>query len=134
ALVAVLDGREIGPVALDDRADLAGLRPQAAPHGRLQALQRPAVRGKSGRRGRALPQPAGEGSGAVRRREEPDPGLPGVRSGRLPRRARGRYARFQLCRGRVIGGQPATEAASANGRPWALRTPSLRVSALTEPG
>jgi len=48
------------------RADLAGLRPQTAPGRRVQAVVRPAVRGESGGRRRALPQSAGEGGSAVR--------------------------------------------------------------------
>ena len=45
-------------VEVDDRADLEGLRPQAAPRGRVQALQRPAVRGEGPRRRRPVPGPA----------------------------------------------------------------------------
>src|ERR1019366_3587557 len=60
ALVAGLDGGEVRAVALDDRADLAGLRPQAAPRRRVQAIDGPAVRGEGGGRRRALPQPAGK--------------------------------------------------------------------------
>ena len=70
ALVEDLDGAAGRPVALDDRADLAPVRPQTASAGRVQALHRPAVRGQSRRCRRPLPQSAGEGGGAVRGRED----------------------------------------------------------------
>jgi hypothetical protein len=88
ALVAGLDGPAQRPVAVHSRADLAQVRPQAAPHRRLQAAGGPAVRGEGRRRRRPLPQPAGEGGRAVRGREvagaDPgpvpagDPKLPGM--------------------------------------------------------
>ena len=43
--------------------------PEAAPHRRVQAEHRPAVRGEGRRRRRPVPQPAGEGGRAVRGRE-----------------------------------------------------------------
>ena len=69
ALVARLDGGAHRAVPLDDRADLAAVRAQAARAGLLQAVHRPAVRGQGRRRGRALPPPARGGGGAVRGRE-----------------------------------------------------------------
>ena len=63
--------RRSGLSQVDGRPDLAEVRPQAAPHRRLQAVHRPAVRGEGRRRRRPLPQPAGEGGGAVRGREVP---------------------------------------------------------------
>ncbi len=60
---------------VDDRADLAQVRAQAASGaGRLQALHRSAVRGQGPRRGRALSPPAGVGGGVVRGREVRDAG------------------------------------------------------------
>ena len=55
-------------------ADLARLRPAAAPAGDIQALDRPAVRREGARHRRAVPAPAGSRAGAVRGREAPDPG------------------------------------------------------------
>ena len=55
-----------GAVEVDRRADLAQVRPQAAPAGLLQAVHRPVLRGEGRRRRRAVSQPAGEGGGAVR--------------------------------------------------------------------
>ena len=72
ALVAGVDGEESGAVAVDDRADLAAFRAQAASSRRVQAVHRSAVRGQGRRCRRPLPQPAGAGGGAVRGREEPD--------------------------------------------------------------
>ena len=69
ALVAGVDGAAHRAEPLDDRADLAGVRPQAAPGRHVQAVHRPAVRGEGRRRRRALPQPARAGGGALRRRE-----------------------------------------------------------------
>ena len=69
ALVAGLDGPAQRPVGVHGRPDLAEVRPEAAPHRRVQAVDRPAVRGEGRRRRRPLPQPAGEGRGAVRGRE-----------------------------------------------------------------
>lgn len=45
---------------------------------RVQAVERPAVRGQGARRGRPAPRPARECGRAVRGREEPDPGAPAL--------------------------------------------------------
>src|SRR5680860_82648 len=58
ALVAGEDGRADRTQQVDDRADLAVLRAQASPRGRVQAVERPPVRGEGLRHRRALPQPA----------------------------------------------------------------------------
>ena len=52
---------------VDHRADLAQVRPQAAPAGLFQAVCRPLLCGEGRRCRRAVPQPAGESGGAVRR-------------------------------------------------------------------
>src|SRR6266536_172677 len=74
ALVAGVDGEEVGAEQVDDRADLEGVRAQAAPGRDVQAVGRPAVRGEGLRRGRALSRSARERSRSLRGREEPDPG------------------------------------------------------------
>ena len=68
------DGQGERPVHRHGAADLAGLRPAAAPGRDLQALDRPRLRRQGARRGRAGHGPAGPGAGPVRRREKPDPG------------------------------------------------------------
>ena len=57
--------------------------PQAAPRRRVQAVQRPAVRGEGLRRRRAVPEPARGRGGAVRGREVPGPG-PGTVAAGVP--------------------------------------------------
>src|SRR5450830_1414144 len=59
------------PVEVDDRSDLADLRAETPPRGRVQAVQRPAVRREGLRRGRALPQSARGRRRALRGREDP---------------------------------------------------------------
>src|SRR5665811_2395806 len=65
ALVAGVDGQAVGIVQDDDRADLEGLRAQAAPGRWVQALLGPAVRGEGLRRRRPLPGSTRERGGAV---------------------------------------------------------------------
>jgi hypothetical protein len=81
ALVTGLDGPAQRPVGVHYRADLAQVRPQAAPAGRVQAEHRSDVRGEGRRRRRPLPQPAREGGCAVRGREVPGAGPGSVPAG-----------------------------------------------------
>jgi DNA-binding CsgD family transcriptional regulator len=74
ALVAGEDGAADWVEHVHDRADLEVLRPQTAPGRRVQAVQRPAVRGEGLRRRRALPGPARGRGGAVGGREVPSSG------------------------------------------------------------
>ena len=70
-LVQDLDGAPVRPVTVDDRADLAEVRPEAPSPGRVQAVHRPVVRGEDRRRRRPVSPPTGEGGRAVHRREIP---------------------------------------------------------------
>ena len=74
ALELARHGQGERPVHRHGAADLARLRPAAAPGRDLQALDRPRLRRQGARRGRAVHGPAGSGAGPVRRREKPDPG------------------------------------------------------------
>ena len=66
AVEHALDGAGQRPESCDDQPHLAGVRAQAAPHGDVQAVARPAVhRESAGYRG-AVPVAAGAGGGAVR--------------------------------------------------------------------
>ena len=65
-LVACLDGPAQRPEYVHHRADLEEVRPQTPCPGRVQAVERPVVRGEGRRRRGSLPQPAGAGRGAVR--------------------------------------------------------------------
>src|SRR5512132_1047970 len=101
-LVACLDGPAQRPEYVHHRADLEEVRPQTPCPGRVQAVERPVVRGEGRRRRGSLPQPAGAGRGAVRRRESPDPG-----AGPVPAGA-GDDARH------ATGGAPMTTTATAS--------------------
>lgn len=74
AVEYALDGEGVRHEFRDSEPDLAGFRPAAAPHGDLQALDRPAVHRKGARRRGALHGPAGAGGRALRGREVADPG------------------------------------------------------------
>ena len=74
AVEHALDGEGVRHEFRDGEPDLAGLRPAAAPHGDLQALDRPAVHRKGARCRGALHGPAGAGGRALRGREVADPG------------------------------------------------------------
>ena len=77
------------------RFDLKPHRP-----GRVQAVDRPAVRGEGRRRRRALPQPARARRGALRRRESADPGPGPVPAGAADdaRHARAAHPRLRPAR------------------------------------
>jgi hypothetical protein len=60
-LVPGVDGRPQRPVEVHHRPDLAQVRSEAACPGRLQAVDRPTVRGEGRRRRRPVSQPAGAG-------------------------------------------------------------------------
>jgi transposase len=62
--------RSARPVGVDDRADLAQVRAEAAPERRVQAEHRSAVRGEGLRCRRPVPPSARAGSGAVCGRED----------------------------------------------------------------
>src|SRR4029450_2458402 len=65
ARVTKVVGGAVGVVEIDDRADLAGLRPQAAPGRHVQAVDAPVVRGQGVRRGGPVPGPARRRGGVV---------------------------------------------------------------------
>ena len=84
ALEPGFDGGRDGHQPVERGAHLGRGWPEAASRAPVQDLERPAVRGESDRRRRALHEPAGPGLGIVRRREEPDPGARSHAAGPAP--------------------------------------------------
>ena len=100
ALERALGGRRDRHLQEQRAALLPALRPAAAPHRELQAVQRSVLRREAARRGRPVPEPAGQRAGALRGREEPVPGAgahPADAAHGL-RLCRGRHARLQAPR------------------------------------
>ncbi len=74
ATVDAVAGQDLGLQRHAGASRLEGQRPQAAPHERLQGLERSAVRREARRRRRPVPEPSRASAGVVVRREESDPG------------------------------------------------------------